>query len=107
MCYTSNEVKVKMTASSILGSAMTSESLFKPKYSNTGSQAGFVGFTPNFPANIIALDLTRYPDGFYVKKGMYFAQTGGGDACRIVAGVNPAVSQRRADAILDSRIESC
>ena len=31
MCYTSNSVKVKMTASSILGSAMTSESLFKPK----------------------------------------------------------------------------
>ena len=42
-----------------------------------GNEDGYVAFTPNCPANIIALDLTAYPEGFYVKQGMYFAQTGG------------------------------
>jgi hypothetical protein len=39
------------------------------QYINNGNDQGYVGFTPNFPANIIALDLTRYPEGFFVKKG--------------------------------------
>jgi uncharacterized protein (AIM24 family) len=92
MCYTSNTVQVKMSATSMFGSAMTSESMLKPKYTNTGNEPGFVAFTPNMPANIVALDLNQYKEGFFVKQGMYFAQTGGGDAVRIQAGVNPAKS---------------
>jgi len=42
-----------------------------------GEEDGYIAFTPNCPANIIALDLSAYPEGFYVKQGMYFAQTGG------------------------------
>lgn len=90
MCYTSNAIKVKMSAANMFGSAMSGETMFKPKYTNGGDEPGFVAFTPNFPANIIALDLTAYPEGFYVKQGMYFAQTGGGNSVRIQAGLNPA-----------------
>ena len=81
-----------MSSTSILGSYMTSESMFKPKYTNNGTEQGYVGFTPNFPANIIALDLQEYPEGFFVKQGMYFAQTGAGEGVKISAGVNPGRS---------------
>lgn len=45
------EVKVKMSATSMFGSSMTSESMLKPKYTNTGDEAGFVAFTPNMPVS--------------------------------------------------------
>jgi uncharacterized protein (AIM24 family) len=92
MCYTSNKVKASMTSVNAFGSALTGESIFKPKYTNSGDEVGFVGFTPNFPASILALDLKAHPEGFLVKDGMYFAQTGGGDAVRLNAKFSPAAS---------------
>jgi len=90
MCYHSDDVKVQMTAASAFGSAFTGEDIFKPKYTNKGEERGFVAFTANTPATIVPLDLAAYPEGFLVKQGMYFAQTGGGDQVKIQMGVSPA-----------------
>ena len=49
MCYTSNDVKAKMTSASAMGSFFSSEAIFKPKYTNTGQVPGFVAFTVTPP----------------------------------------------------------
>jgi hypothetical protein len=57
-----SEVQVKMSASSMFGSAMTSESILKPKYTNNGDEPGFVAFTPNLPVRERESKIDRYTD---------------------------------------------
>ena len=45
-------------------------------YTNTGSEPGFVGFTPNTPSKIIPLSLDKYPNGMNAQKGAYMLSQG-------------------------------
>ena len=45
---------------------------------------------------VIPLDLRTYPEGFFVRRGMYFAQTGDGEDVRVNAGMQPGMNVSQA-----------
>lgn len=56
MCYMSDGCKNDVKFGGI-GRALTEDSIFKELTHNTSTKQGFVGYTANFPATIIPLNL--------------------------------------------------
>lgn len=45
-------------------------------YTNSGTETGFVGFTPNVPAKILPMSLDAYPNGMNAQSGAYMSSIG-------------------------------
>jgi uncharacterized protein (AIM24 family) len=76
MVYTSNDVRSKLKSKGVLSSIKSSlggEGLFKIHWDNNGSNIGYIGLSPDYPATIIPIDMRSYPDGILCKKDAFMA----------------------------------
>lgn len=74
MTYCSNGVKPYTSAGfSSVSRALSGESLFKVKWTNSASDNGFVAFTAPIPSNIVPVDLANYPAGIVCKRDAFLA----------------------------------
>jgi uncharacterized protein (AIM24 family) len=76
MIYTSNDVKSTVRARGLISSiksSMGGESLFKIHWKNNGSEVGYIGVSPDFPATIIPINMQQYPGGILCKRDAFMA----------------------------------